>query len=71
VRGALKSKVVSKGVISLTCLPTIEFSSSKLMSTLPSAWTLSDSALFNAAFASARSILETEPVLNLSDTASY
>ena len=55
-----------KGLINLTSLPTIAFNSSKAISTLPSARTLSEIALFNAAFASANSILEAAPASNLS-----
>ena len=55
-----------KGLINLTSLPTMAFNSSNAISTLPSARTLSEIALFKAAFASANSILEAAPASNLS-----
>jgi len=56
------------GEIIFICLPTIEFNSSKLISTFPSARTRSDWALLNADLASANSILDAAPELNLSVT---
>ena len=69
--GIDKLIVSERGAISVTFLPTIELISSKLISRFPSASTLSEVAPLKAAFASASSILEAEPKLNLSSICWY